>query len=199
MGKNQGKKCLLVYDTRRMEMNDRLKNEAYQLALSDIQGLAWKWCKTKYIKEDNMLDRDDIEQEISIAFFRALDTYEDQSFTFRTYYNRVIFNHMMNFVRAIKARRPDGISIESLDVVDDYMTASLDVTEKAKDILKVLQTSLSDRDYEIVVLYYGVGLPAASTLVDIERLTGVPNQTASRIIKKALDNKEIKDQLRYLQ
>jgi len=181
-----------------MEMNDRLKNEAYQLALSDIQGLAWKWCKTKYIKEDNMLDRDDIEQEISIAFFRALDTYEDQSFTFRTYYNRVIFNHMMNYVRAIKARRPDDVSIESLDIVDDYMTASLDLTEKVKDILKVLQASLSDRDYEVVVLYYGLGLPAPSTLRDITLMTGVPRETASRIIDRALVNKEIKDQLRYL-
>jgi len=185
-------------DTRRMDMNDRLKNEAYQLALSDIQGLAWKWCKTKYIKEDNMLDRDDIEQEISIAFFRALDTYEDQSFTFRTYYNRVIFNHMMNYVRAIKARRPDDVSIESLDIVDDYMTASLDLTEKVKDILKVLQASLSDRDYEVVVLYYGLGLPAPSTLRDITLMTGVPRETASRIIDRALVNKEIKDQLRYL-
>ena len=187
-------------DTRRMEMNDLEYTKAYEYALSDIQGLAWRWCKNKYIQSDNMLDRDDIEQEITIAFFSALETYEDEGYTFRTYYNRVIFNHMTNYVRAIKVRCPDYVVLEGLESVDDLLTApnTLSSSDKMRDILSVLDVHLSDRDYSVVVLYYGLGIQSSSTLRDISDITGVPIQTASRIIKKALEHPDIKNELEYL-
>ena len=187
-------------DTRRMEMNKTRCNKAYEEALSDIQGLAWRWCKNKYIQQDNMLDRDDIEQEITIAFFSALETYQDEGYSFRTYYNRVIFNHMTNFVRAIKVRCPDYVELEGLDSVDDLLTApnTLSSADKLRDILSVLDTHLSDRDYSVVVLYYGLGLPSSASIADISRLTGVALRTASRIIKKAAEHPDIKNELEYL-
>ena len=187
-------------DTRRMEMKNLGYNKAYEEALDDIQGLAWRWCKNKYIQSDNMLDKDDIEQEITMAFFNALETYKDEGYTFRTYYNRVIFNHMSNYVRAIKVRCPGFVELEGLESVDDLLTApnTLSSTEKTRDILSVLDTHLSDRDYSVVVLYYGLGLPASCSLQDIARVTGVPTQTSSRIIKKALGHPDVQAELEYL-
>jgi RNA polymerase sigma factor (sigma-70 family) len=183
-----------------MEMNDLEYNKAYESALSDIQGLAWRWYKNKYIQSDNMLDKDDIEQEITIAFFSALETYKDEGYTFRTYYNRVIFNHMSNYVRAIKVRCPDYIVLEGLESVDDLLTApnTISSADKMRDILSVLDVHLSDRDYSVVVLYYGLGLPSACSMQDIANITGVPPSTTSRIIKKALEHPDIQNELEYL-
>ena len=84
---------------------------------------------------------------------------------------------------------------ENVDLIDQ-----IDSNILTENLLKLIKNSLSAREYQILVLRYGIGGRVAYTQREVAKKLGISRSYISRIEKKAIQKirKKIGDQSLYL-
>ncbi len=136
-----------------------------------------------------------------IGLMKAVDTFDERNGTkFATYASKCIQNEILMFFRAQKKNGhevslgetidtdKDGNPLTYIDVisVEDRTAEDLDFEMQAKKALRLLETELSEREREIIVLRYGLGGDAPKTQRDVAKHLDISRSYVSRIEKKAL-------------
>jgi RNA polymerase sigma factor (sigma-70 family) len=160
----------------------------------DIDGLVYQWVKDPYIQADGLLSYDDIKQEITIAFFDAYSNYNDEiECSFRTYYNEVIKNHMLNQVRSAKKCFSNGMV--GLEDCHEEAFDTIGQADRDRDTVTILREVLSDRDFNIIKLAYGLDGCIETSQKEISKRLKVSQQTVSRVVAGLSTNLRLKTKL----
>ena len=93
----------------------------------------------------------------------------------------------------------DGGELTLLDLLaenDENVIANVETKLQIEKIMEVIRKVLSPREYQILVLRYGIGGGPELTQKEVAKKFGISRSYVSRIEKKALDKirEEIKDE-----
>ena len=181
---------------RRMASGDR---EAKRKLVEHNMRLVAHVAKKYYNSEDDMEDMISIG---TIGLLKAVDTYNPgKGSKLATYAARCIDNELLMYFRGKKKRAKD-ISIyepigtdkegNQIHLFDDLEEETVDVVEQMeheKDLAtlrRLLPSVLSDREYQIISMRYGIGRNAHITQREAAQRLGISRSYVSRIEKKAL-------------
>lgn len=171
------------------------ETEAYLLLYNLVASIAHRYNNSRAIKSDPSIDADDLFQEASIAFLRAIRTYDGRN-KLTTYYYRVGHNHMTSYVRRQGAGRrrnteeefqhvplESAIHIPARDLIGEF--------EDSRAFEQVIDDVLEGREAQFVKLRFGIntgkdGMSAA----DIAETAGVSRQMVDRVLQRALSRPE---------
>ena len=147
-------------------------------------------------------DADDLISVGAIGLIKAIETYSlDKGTQLSTYAARCIENEILMLFRTTKKQQ----NVMSLDeklgtekdgndvVLADVLADSVDVIEQidnnilSESMLKTIKQSLNAREYEILVLRYGIGGRVAYTQREVAKKLGISRSYISRIEKKAIE------------
>lgn len=146
-------------------------------------------------------DADDLISVGAIGLIKAIETYSlDKGTQLSTYAARCIENEILMLFRMTKKQQnvvsldeklgieKDGNEVvlgdvlsENVDLIDEIDTSII-----TEDLLKLIKQTLSPREYEILVLRYGIGGRVAYTQREVAQKLGISRSYISRIEKKAL-------------
>ncbi len=147
---------------------------------------------------------EDIEDLLSIGtigLIKAVDTFDAGKGRLATYACRCIDNELLMMLRARKkiAREvslyepigtdKEGNEINLLDVIEGQQNEVVDrmaLSDDLKKMFHLLDSCLTEREYEIIVLRYGLRTGKEVTQSDIGQMLGISRSYVSRIEKKAL-------------
>ena len=146
-------------------------------------------------------DADDLISVGAIGLIKAIETYSlDKGTQLSTYAARCIENEILMLFRTTKKQQ----NIISLDeqlgvekdgnevVLGDVLSENVDTIDEidtniiTEEMLKVIKKTLNPREYEILVLRYGIGGRVAYTQREVAQKLGISRSYISRIEKKAL-------------
>jgi RNA polymerase sigma factor (sigma-70 family) len=172
-------------------MNTARMWDSYILYDKAILRLAYSYYNHPLVQEDTSLQIDDLTQEISLAWYKAYQTYnKDRGTVFNTHFHTVAHNHMRDFLRRLMSNTQlpkyvplaEASHIEAPDLIGDM--------ERSEAIQAILNNHLSAREAQMVLLYFGIGMEAGSALTQEEIATefGVSQQRVEQIINGALSN-----------
>jgi len=147
-------------------------------------------------------EADDLISAGSLGLIKAINTYKEGHNTqFSTYAARCIENEILMLLRVNKKHKCN-ISIEetlSCDVDDNEMSimdlieAPDDVENQANDIIvshklgKVLKSNLTEREYTIMSLRYGLNGNPALTQREVSKHLNISRSYVSRLEKKSIE------------
>ena len=146
-------------------------------------------------------DADDLISVGAIGLIKAIETYSlDKGTQLSTYAARCIENEILMLFRTTKKQQQvmsleeklgvekDGNEVvladvlsENVDLIDQIDTGIL-----TENLIKLIKSSLSVREYEILVLRYGIGGRVAYTQREVAKKLGISRSYISRIEKKAI-------------
>lgn len=147
---------------------------------------------------------EDIEDLLSIGtigLIKAVDTFDAGKGRLATYACRCIDNELLMMLRARKkiAREvslyepigtdKEGNEINLLDVIEGQQNEVVDrmaLSDDLKKMFRLLDSCLTEREREIIVLRYGLQTGKEVTQNDIGQMLGISRSYVSRIEKKAL-------------
>lgn len=152
-------------------------------------------------------EADDLISAGSLGLIKAINTYKEGHNTqFSTYAARCIENEILMLLRVNKKHK-GNVSIEEVlsgDGDDNEMTIidliempDSDVENQANDIIissklgKVLKANLTDREYAIINLRYGLNGGPALTQREVSQKLKISRSYVSRIEKKALETLQL--------
>lgn len=146
-------------------------------------------------------DADDLISVGAIGLIKAIETYSlDKGTQLSTYAARCIENEILMLFRTTKKQK----NIISLDekigtekdgnevVLGDVLSENVDLIDEidtniiTEDILKLIKDVLTPREYQILVLRYGIGGRVAYTQREVAQKLGISRSYISRIEKKAI-------------
>ncbi|MBQ7602853.1 MAG: RNA polymerase sporulation sigma factor SigK [Clostridia bacterium] len=146
-------------------------------------------------------DADDLISVGAIGLIKAIETYSlDKGTQLSTYAARCIENEILMLFRTTKKQK----NILSLDeklgtekdgnevVLGDVLSENVDLIDEidtniiTEDILKLIKDVLTPREYQILVLRYGIGGRVAYTQREVAQKLGISRSYISRIEKKAI-------------
>lgn len=147
-------------------------------------------------------EADDLISAGSLGLIKAINTYKDGHNTqFSTYAARCIENEILMLLRVNKKHKCN-ISIEEaiggegddneMSIID-LIEASDDVETNANDIIishklgKVLRANLSDREFTIMSLRYGLNGNPALTQREVSKYLNISRSYVSRLEKKSIE------------
>ena len=181
---------------RRMASGDR---EAKRKLVEHNMRLVAHVAKKYYNSEDDMEDMISIG---TIGLLKAVDTYNPgKGSKLATYAARCIDNELLMYFRGKKKRAKDisiyepigtdkeGNQIHLFDVLEEETVDVVEQMEHEKDLAtlrRLLPSVLSDRDYQIISMRYGIGRNAHITQREAAQRLGISRSYVSRIEKKAL-------------
>ena len=181
---------------RRMASGDR---EAKRKLVEHNMRLVAHVAKKYYNSEDDMEDMISIG---TIGLLKAVDTYNPgKGSKLATYAARCIDNELLMYFRGKKKRAKDisiyepigtdkeGNQIHLFDVLEEETVDVVEQMEHEKDLAtlrRLLPSVLSDREYQIISMRYGIGRNAHITQREAAQRLGVCRSYVSRIEKKAL-------------
>ena len=155
--------------------------------------------KKYYNSEDDMEDMISIG---TIGLLKAVDTYNPgKGSKLATYAARCIDNELLMYFRGKKKRAKDisiyepigtdkeGNQIHLFDVLEEETVDVVEQMEHEKDLAtlrRLLPSVLSDREYQIISMRYGIGRNAHITQREAAQRLGISRSYVSRIEKKAL-------------
>ena len=161
-------------------------------------------------KFNNAAEADDMISVGSIGLIKAINTFEyDKGSQLATYAARCIQNEILMHIRANKKHKStlslmetvgtdrDGNDITLIDIVsvkEESVLKQIEdgiLTEKMYGLIKKI---LTDREYKIIALRYGIGADESLTQREVAVMLGISRSYISRIEKKAL--KKIADELK---
>ena len=197
------KTCLTPQSTRekkaylrRMASGDR---EAKRKLVEHNMRLVAHVAKKYYNSEDDMEDMISIG---TIGLLKAVDTYNPgKGSKLATYAARCIDNELLMYFRGKKKRAKDisiyepigtdkeGNQIHLFDVLEEETVDVVEQMEHEKDLAtlrRLLPSVLSDREYQIISMRYGIGRNAHITQREAAQRLGISRSYVSRIEKKAL-------------
>ena len=141
-------------------------------------------------------DQDDLISIGTIGLIKAVSTFKpEKGSRLATYASRCIENEVLMYFRSIRKSNQDlhfgdpieaskdGTALTLMDVIADEVNVADEIDKKAKlQRLKVLlQTSLDDREKEIIKLRYGIGADKELTQREVAKLLGISRSYVSRI------------------
>lgn len=181
---------------RRMASGDR---EAKRKLVEHNMRLVAHVAKKYYNSEDDMEDMISIG---TIGLLKAVDTYNPgKGSKLATYAARCIDNELLMYFRGKKKRAKDisiyepigtdkeGNQIHLFDVLEEETVDVVEEMEHEKDLAtlrRLLPSVLSDREYQIISMRYGIGRNAHITQREAAQRLGISRSYVSRIEKKAL-------------
>ena len=140
-------------------------------------------------------DQDDLISIGTIGLIKAVNTYRsDKNIKLGTYASRCIENEILMYLRKTKRLAgevslsdsldsdQDGNSLSLMDVikVDDHMLEDLDAKDSCAKIRRCVESCLSGREKEIIVLRYGLNGGAVKTQREIAAQCGISRSYVSR-------------------
>ena len=157
------------------------------------------------VKKYNQADEaDDLISVGSLGLIKAINTFKTDAGTqFSTYAARCIENEILMLLRVNKKHK-NSISIEDIlssngedneitlmDIMFDEVNSVENAVEHSivsHKLDKLLKKHLSDREYEIIVLRYGLNGKPALTQREVAKYLNISRSYISRLEKKALDS-----------
>lgn len=159
------------------------------------------------------IEQDELISVGSIGLMKAIKSYDtEKGNSFSTYASRCIQNEILMMVRSqrkfinevsledkVKTDK-EGNEVSLIDVLED---ASEHVQDKAEiqiiyqKIIDIINTSLNEREKEIIFLRYGIGGSVPKTQNEVAKELNISRSYISRIEKKALN--QIRDQAKFLE
>lgn len=137
----------------------------------------------------------------SIGLIKAVDTFKSEKGTrFATYGAKCVQNEILMYFRSRKKSSSeisinetididkDGNPLTYLDIisVDDTMTEDIELKMYVEKIRELVDSVLSGREKEIIILRYGLKGYAPKTQREVAKYLGISRSYVSRIEKKAL-------------
>ncbi len=153
-------------------------------------------------KYANYGDNDELISIGSIGLIKAIDTFNaDKGTQLATYASRCIENEILMTMRLSKKYRNnvslndsvgvdrDGNELNLIDMLAENGSVIEDVENNIlmENMLALTKLVLTEREYNIIKLRYGLGETAALTQREVAKLFGISRSYISRIEKKALE------------
>lgn len=147
---------------------------------------------------------EDIEDLISIGcigLIKAIKTFDENKGRLATYACRCIENELLMFLRGKKkssrevslfepiGQDKEGNEIHLVDVIEQNqpdIVESMELTGNIKRLFALMETSLTEREKQILVMRYGLYGGREITQNEIGEALGISRSYVSRIEKKAL-------------
>lgn len=147
---------------------------------------------------------EDIEDLISIGcigLIKAIKTFDENKGRLATYACRCIENELLMFLRGKKkssrevslfepiGQDKEGNEIHLVDVIEQNqpdIVESMELTGNIKRLFALMETSLTERERQILVMRYGLYGGREITQNEIGEALGISRSYVSRIEKKAL-------------
>ncbi len=152
-------------------------------------------------------DSDDLISTGTIGLIKAIDTYDDEKGTqLATYTARCIENEILMLLRANKkyagtVSLSDSIGVDKegneltlMDLLSDEEDSVFDkVGKKAerKKLLEILEKCLSEREYKVICLRYGLKGSRPLPQREVARFLKISRSYISRIEKRAIEKTRI--------
>ncbi|MBQ9481951.1 MAG: RNA polymerase sporulation sigma factor SigK [Clostridia bacterium] len=146
---------------------------------------------------------DDLISAGSIGLIKAINTYSPEKGTqLATYTARCIENEILMLLRSNKKHRnvislsdtfgtdKDGNELTFMDLIsvgDDSVFKQVDRNVQQSKFLKVVRRELSDREFTVLSLRYGLSGKPALPQREVARLMKISRSYVSRIEKKAIE------------
>ena len=148
---------------------------------------------------------EDMEDLISIGcigLIKAVDTFDAGKGRLATYACRCIDNELLMLLRSKKrtsrevslfepiGQDKEGNEIHLVDVIEQQqvdVVENMELSRNIRRLISALDTGLSEREKEILVLRYGLGGRKALTQCDVGERLGISRSYVSRIEKKAIE------------
>ncbi len=146
-------------------------------------------------------DMDDFISIGSIGLIKAVNTFEEGKGRLATYACRCIENELLMYLRGKKknsrevslfepiGQDKEGNEIHLVDVIEQTQPDIVDELELQANIKRLaglLETQITEREREILVMRYGLDGKKALTQNEIGEMLGISRSYVSRIEKKAL-------------
>lgn len=153
-------------------------------------------------KYSGTVESDDLISVGSIGLIKAVNTFDyDKNTQFSTYAARCIENEILMLLRVNKkhnavislneslGKDKDGNDVTWQDIIpsDEDVSENVENAVLSQNLIKLAKESLSNREFEILTLRYGLGSSPAYTQREIAKKLNISRSYISRLEKKALD------------
>ena len=153
-------------------------------------------------KYSGTVESDDLISVGSIGLIKAVNTFDyDKNTQFSTYAARCIENEILMLLRVNKkhnavislneslGKDKDGNDVTWQDIIpsDEDVSENVENAVLSQNLIKLAKESLSNREFEILTLRYGLGSSAAYTQREIAKKLNISRSYISRLEKKAID------------
>ena len=155
-------------------------------------------------------EADDLISVGAIGLIKAINSYSsEKGAQLSTYAARCIENEILMLFRANKKHKnnvsleesigteKDGNEIMLADVICDNEKDTVEIVENnilTEKLINLIKDSLSEREYKILCLRYGIGGRVAYTQREVAKKLGISRSYISRLEKKALET--VREQVR---
>lgn len=159
-------------------------------------------------------EADDLISVGAIGLIKAINSFSpDKGAQLSTYAARCIENEILMLFRANKKHQgnisleetigteKDGNEIMLADVICDIDTDVMEMVESnilTEKLINIIKDSLSEREYKILCMRYGIGGSIAYTQREVAKKLGISRSYISRLEKKALNTVREQVQLKKL-
>ena len=147
-------------------------------------------------------EADDLISVGTIGLIKAINTYKlNKNTQLSTYAARCIENEILMLLRMSKkhngvysleeslGKDKDGNEITLKDIIasDDDLLSSVENSVLTTDILKLIKSTLPEREYQIICLRFGLNNTPAYTQREVSKMLGISRSYISRLENKALE------------
>ena len=162
-----------------------------------IKNIAYKYATSTDVENDLSLEFDDIHQEVMLSFYKAVDKYDSSKGSFPSFFELVSDRDMKDMLRTIKARYSDCYDVPIEDALFEPAPDTIDNLEREASIKSAVFDALPERDGNILLEYFGVGVLGDKGLNQSELAAKykMTQQSISLILNDALANRSLKAQL----
>jgi RNA polymerase sigma factor (sigma-70 family) len=185
-----------------IEDNDmKLDNNGKEIDIKDYEGkiknIAYQYATATDIERDLSLEFDDIHQEVMLSFFNAVDRYDSSKGSFPAFFQLIADNDMKDLIRTVKARYTGSYDVPIEDALLEPAPDTIDNMEREESIKSAVFDTLSERDGNILLEHFGVGVLGDKGLTTRELAAKykMSHDGIAKIIQRAVANTDLKTHL----
>lgn len=150
----------------------------------------------------NYKEQEDLISIGTIGLIKAVNSYDFEKKTkFATYASKCIENEILMYFRSKKKTNQDvfisdpidcdkdGNSLTLMDVMaqEDNITDDIDLRIKSATLYKILESKLTKRERNIIIMRYGLYNTVPKTQREVAKFFDISRSYVSRIEKKAIE------------